>query len=48
MGFYLCLGILTTRKRVYKFLYVNSVGYFVLIMYNTSVACEKLHSRTTD
>ena len=48
MGFYLCLGILTTRKRVYKFLYANLVGYFVLIMYNTSIACEKLHSRTTD
>ena len=31
MGFYLCLGILTTRKRVYKFLYANWVGYFVLL-----------------
>ena len=31
MGFYLCLGILTTRKRVYKFLYANLVGYFVLL-----------------
>ena len=36
MGFYLCLGILTTRKRVYKFLYANWVGYFVplqLVLY---------------
>ena len=33
-GFYLCLGILTTRKRVYKFLYANLAGYFVLIMYH--------------
>ncbi len=31
MGFYLCLGILTTRKRVYKFLYANLVGYSVLL-----------------
>ena len=30
-GFYLCFGILTTRKRVYKFLYANLVGYFVLL-----------------
>ena len=30
-GFYLCFGILTTRKRVYKFLYANWVGYFVLL-----------------
>ena len=33
-GFIYALGFLTTRKRVYKFLYANLVGYFVLIMYN--------------
>ena len=30
-GFYLCLGILTTRKRVYKFLYADLVRHFVLL-----------------
>lgn len=30
-GFYLCLGILTTRKQVYKFLYANLVRHFVLL-----------------
>ena len=41
-------SIASKKKRVGINKYANLVGYFVLIMYNTSIACEKLHSRTTD
>ena len=49
-GFYLCLGILTTRKRVYKFLYANLVRHFVLLqlvlyvrLYRFLVSAYRIH-----
>ena len=49
-GFYLCLGILATRKRVYKFLYANLVRHFVLLqlvlyvrLYRFLVSAYRIH-----